>query len=159
MKVVVLIGLIVFGISCSSTKNSSSTNEAMYKRISEIKNSSNPGFTFEANQVKPLRGSLRQLDYGYTVKVSEEGLISELPYFGRAQTATIGTNDSGLRFTSNKIRLNKKEGKNESFFLEYQFQDRNEPRVYSFQIFPNGSATLQVTSNQRDPISFSGVIK
>ncbi len=41
-------------------------------------------FVFQAQSMTPLKGSMRTLSPGYTMKVSPDTITSDLPYAGRA---------------------------------------------------------------------------
>lgn len=50
-------------------------------------------FVFVAQTMSPLRGGLRQLTSYYDLRVSNDSVISNLPYFGRAYVAPMNPSD------------------------------------------------------------------
>ena len=57
-------------------------------------------YIFYAQSVIPSSGRQRFLTSEYTVTISKDTIVSYLPYFGRAYSATIGSTDGGIKFTS-----------------------------------------------------------
>lgn len=114
-------------------------------------------FTFVAQTATPLRGRLIQLTSQYDLKVTPDSLISFLPYYGRAYSAPYGSSDGGINFTSVKFDY-KNAWKKKKWEITIKPGDFNEINEMSLTVFPNGSASLRVQSNNRDAISFSGYI-
>ena len=57
-------------------------------------------FAFSVQSVMPTGGAMRQDSWvGYGLRVAGDSLVADLPYFGRAYSAPVGT-DGGIRFTS-----------------------------------------------------------
>ncbi len=141
--------------NCSSTKNPSSYKGDLSS--AEIKNRvATRHFIFVAESVNPLRGRFRNLTSRYDVKVSPDTLTSFLPYFGRAFSATIGSTEGGIKFTSTAFSYEVKPGKKDQWDLVIKPKDQQDVQQLNFTVFGNGSASLTVTSTSRDPISFGG---
>ena len=113
-------------------------------------------FKFVADNVAPLRGKTRQLTSEYSIKVTKDSLESYLPFFGRATQAPMNSSESGIQFTSTKFTYKVAQGRNKSKEVTIIPLDRNDIQQLNFIIFDNGSATLNVTSTFKDPISFNG---
>lgn len=116
-------------------------------------------FKFIANRMNPMRGPQKNLNSYYDVTISKDTLNSYLPYYGRAHNAGFLPSDYGLRFTSQKFTYTYKEGKNKSLEVTVVPQDVTQIQSLNFTIFDNGSATLDVTSTNKDPISFYGILQ
>lgn len=115
-------------------------------------------YLFEAQSALPMRGQTRQLTYGYDLRVSKDTLISYLPYFGRAYVAPVGTSEGGLDFTSTNFEYKVKEGKKGSWDVSIQTKDQKDNKKMVLKIQPSGYASLQVSSNDRQPMSYNGII-
>ena len=104
-----------------------------------------------------MRGRVVQLTSLYDLKVSGDSMIAQLPYFGRAYSAPINPSDNGINFTSvtfdYQVAFRKKR-------WEISIKPKDAPNVNEMNliIYSNGRASLQVTSNNRQPISFDGVL-
>lgn len=115
-------------------------------------------YQFVARQMQPQSGRSQIVNGTYFLQVTKDQVVSDLPYIGRAFSAPIGTNDSGLRFTAKDFEYSVKEGKKESKEITIRPRDGGDTREMNMTIFSNGSADLRVTSNNRQPISFTGEV-
>jgi hypothetical protein len=113
--------------------------------------------TFLAQWMSPMKGGSRQLNPGYELTVKGDTLIANLPYVGRAYQASMD-NDGGFNFTSYQfdyqIKLRKKGGWN----ITIKTKDLKSQRQFNLTIFQNGSASLNVSCNDRESISYNGSI-
>jgi hypothetical protein len=115
-------------------------------------------YVFEAQSAMPLRGQVRQLTYGYELKISKDTMISYLPYFGRAYVAPINPSDGGISFTSTDFDYAVKTRRKGGWDVLIQTKDQRDNKRMMLRIQDSGYASLQVTSNDRQPISFNGII-
>jgi hypothetical protein len=114
-------------------------------------------YVFMAQSVSPMRGSMRQLTSEYDLRVSPDSIIVWLPYFGRAYSAPLNAPDGGIKFTSTNVDYTVVTRKNR-WDITIKPKDAAGINQLFLTVFANGSASLQVTSNNRDPISFGGYI-
>lgn len=153
LLLIMFTGLFIFS-SCSSTKNASSYQGDFSG--SDVKNMIDAHkFTFVAESVSPNRGRFRMLTSRYDVKISSDSLVSYLPYFGRAYTAPIDPSKGGIQFTSTDFSYDVTNNNSDKWNLSIKPKS-GDVRQLNFTIFANGSASLNVTSNSREPISFNG---
>ena len=115
-------------------------------------------YLFTAQSVTPMGGRFRQLTTEYTVKVSKDTVISDLPYFGRSYSADIGNSEAGIHFTSTNFEYQITERKKGGWDITIKFKDVKDAQQFSFSVFDSGSASLQVTSTNKQPISFNGYV-
>lgn len=115
-------------------------------------------FVFEAQTILPQRGATRQLTSYYFLQVSKDTVVSDLPYFGRAYSAPINPSEGGIRFTSTSFEYNMKDSKKGGWGILIKPKDVNDVQQLQLNVFDNGRASLQVISNNRQPISFDGLI-
>ncbi|HZH00002.1 MAG TPA: DUF4251 domain-containing protein [Flavisolibacter sp.] len=115
--------------------------------------------TFVAQAANPARGSIIQLTNLYDLQLKGDTLVAALPFFGRAFTAPVNMSDGGIRFTSTNFLYEVKQKKNKRWDVRIIPNDNQDVRQMYLSIFPNGSATLQVLSNSRESMSFTGYIK
>jgi hypothetical protein len=90
--------------------------------------------------------------------MSQDTLISYLPYFGRAQVAPVDPTKNSLDFTSTDFEYTKTVNKKGGWDILIKPKDQRDVQQLSFRIFDNGSASLGVASANRDPITFQGYI-
>jgi hypothetical protein len=116
-------------------------------------------YVFEAQTMTPQRGGLRQLTPGYSLKLAGDSLISYLPYFGRAYTAPVNPSDAGYDFASTNFDYNVSPKKKGSYQISIHTKDKINATDLLLTVYNDGTAYLQVTSSEKQPISFRGYIK
>ncbi|MGZ3923274.1 MAG: DUF4251 domain-containing protein [Flavisolibacter sp.] len=115
-------------------------------------------FTFQARTVIPMTGGSRQLTSEYDVRFLGDSVISYLPYFGRAYTGGYGSDNGGIEFTSTKFDYKAKARKKGGWDITIRPKDAKGVEEMDLTISDDGSASLRVTSTNRQPISFYGVV-
>ncbi len=121
----------------------------------------NKRYTFSVQRIQPMRGNLRpemQSPGYYSVKVTADSVISNLPFFGRSFSASIGSSESPLVFTSTKFDYTVTDRKKGGWDITIKPRDTNKVQQMTLTIFSNGNASMRVISISRDPMSFEGVV-
>jgi hypothetical protein len=139
---------------CSSSKKAVKLTS---DEINSMVNSSQ--FVFVADRVTPLRGRSRFLTSYYDVVVKKDSLTTFLPFFGRAFQAPMDPSKGGIQFTSTNFTYNVTTKNNNEWNVLIKPNDYQDVQQLYFNIFDNGTASLNVVNSQRDGISFSGHIK
>ena len=150
-KTLVLLFAGIFGLN---TLKAQETNETALKNILSSKT-----FVFKAQSAWPLQGTVVQLTPGFDTKVMDDSINTYLPYFGRSYAAGYTNNGGGISFTSTKFDYKLKEKEKGGWELVIRPTDTKEVSQMIYSISSNGYATLQVTSNNRQAISFYGVVE
>jgi hypothetical protein len=127
--------------------------QAQIKNMVEARN-----YVFKAQTAIPTAGSVRQLNSDFDLRVSKDTIVSDLPYFGRAYTAPINPSEGPLRFTSTDFQYTATGKKKGGWDITITPKDRQDPRQLTLTIFENGTASVVVTSYNRQPISFNGYV-
>ena len=128
-------------------------NESIIKKIVD-----SGEFVFRAQTALPLSGTTRQLTSDYDLKVSKSAVISYLPFFGRAYSISYGAPDGGFNFTSKDFDYSFSSRHKGGWDISIKPKDVADFREFSLSISRNGYGTLQVMTNNRQPISFTGYI-
>jgi Domain of unknown function (DUF4251) len=115
-------------------------------------------FIFHAQTAMPMSGTSRQLTSEYDLKVSKDAVVSYLPFFGRAYSLPYGTTDGGFNFTSRKFDYSVSQRRKGGWQINIKPKDVADFREFSLLLSKTGYGTLQVVSNNRQPISFTGYI-
>jgi len=123
--------------------------------VQNLINSKN--FVFKAQTVLPMTGASRQLTSEYDVRLLGDSIVTYLPYFGRAYSVAYGE-PGGIHFTSTKFDYKTEQRKKGGWDITIKPGDARDIQQLNFTISENGYATLQVTSNNRQPISFNGYV-
>lgn len=116
-------------------------------------------FVFKAQSATPPKGRVIQLTSGYQLAVSPEEIIGELPYFGRAFSGGYRGSDGGIKFTSREFDYSVKPKKKGGWVIIIMPSDVSQIVKIFLSVTGGGYATLQITSTDRDAISYSGVIE
>ncbi len=95
----------------------------------------------------------------YDVRITPDSLISYLPYYGRAFSAPIDRNESGFKFTSTKFSFESTTRKKGGWQININPKDTKESVRMSLNISDNGYATLVVSSNNKQTITYNGYLK
>ncbi|HWI89871.1 MAG TPA: DUF4251 domain-containing protein [Flavisolibacter sp.] len=114
-------------------------------------------FVFKAQTVLPMTGMSRQLTSDYDVRFLGDSVVAYLPYFGRAYSAGYGEGGA-IDFTSTKFEYKVKERKKGGWDVSIKPKDAKDVQALNFTVSENGYASLQVTSNNRQPISYNGYV-
>ncbi|MBQ8657231.1 MAG: DUF4251 domain-containing protein [Prevotella sp.] len=107
----------------------------------------------------PLRGTSVNVDgSSYSLEVKGDTLVSYLPYRGVARSVAYG-GGSGLVFTSAISQYDVQKDRKGNTVVSFRSNSEDDQFLFHVQVFPNGHATVDVSSRERDPISFSGTLE
>ena len=115
-------------------------------------------YVFIAQTVHPMNGRTRHLNSVYELKVSKDTITSFLPYFGRAFSTVPFPTEGGIKFTSTNFEYNTEIKEDKQWDITIKPKDAPGIQQVNLTIFSNGSASAQVTSNNRQSISYQGYI-
>jgi hypothetical protein len=116
-------------------------------------------YVFKAQMVMPMGGRSRPLTSDYDVSVSKDSIVAWLPYFGRAYTAPIDPTRGGIQFNSKKFNYTLLDRKRGGWDITIRPSDVTDIQQLTLSVTESGYASLQVISNSRQPISFTGYIR
>ena len=163
MLLLLIVSTLVF--SCSSQHQISSSNA----KIADMLN--NQTYTFVAQSVLPTEDSrynvrnlfpsssnLYQLTSRYDLRITQDSVAAYLPFFGRAYTAPVDPSKGGIQFTSTKFTY-KKTMRKGSYEIDISPKDNNDIQTMYLTISPSGYASLRITSLNKTPISYNGIIE
>jgi len=156
VRIPALIFITAFLLSCFIQTAAAQETDS-YKIVSD--RIARKDFVFIATTVSPFTGRVRSLTTLYDVRVKADSIFSNLPYFGKSDVAPITSEDAGIIFTSTQFEYSFSPAKKRSWNVEIKFKDQRNTQQFNFIIYDDGSASLNVTSNFRDPISFRGYIR
>lgn len=128
---------------------------AMVKNVIDGRN-----YTFVAQSMIPMSGMMRQLTGLYDLTVSDNEVVSFLPYMGRIYMPMIDPmNDGPLRFTSKDFTYKANADSKKGWTISIKPNDVRTVREFTLNVQDDGRATLQVSGNDRQPITFYGYIE
>jgi Domain of unknown function (DUF4251) len=115
-------------------------------------------FAFIPQSVRPMNASTRQVN-GFDLILNKDTLQSHLPYIGRSFSASYGATDGGLDFTTSDFTYVASAAKKGGWDITITPKKIRDVIKMTFQVTESGYANLQVSSNTRQGISFSGYIQ
>lgn len=153
----VLLLLLILGAGSFAQTSVKPKESEKAKKIKELISSRN--YVFQAQTVFPMSGRTRQIaGEGYDVSVSKDTVNSYLPYFGRAYSAPIDPSKGGIQFISKSFEYTEAPGKKGGWDITIKPKDIRDVQQLFLSVSEDGYASLQVTSTNRQAISFNGVI-
>lgn len=152
---VVTIGLLFFGCGASQ----SATDKARQAQfLSEQIKSFN--FEFIATYAYPQNFKPVYLSSSYDVKVSPDTVQAYLPYYGRAFSAPMDPSEGGIKFISTDFKYEIEKGRKAgNWIIKIITADTNRPFELNFNLWDNGSGSLNVQDRDRQNISFKGSVE
>lgn len=150
-----VLSVIMSGCSATKglTKEEKAANEAQLRAAIE-----NRTFVVDVDRALPMSGSSRMLTSPYTLTINGDTVKSYLPYFGRAYSVPYGGGE-GLIFDSVVTDYQSSFDKKGKATIEFKTKSKEDQFVYRIYIFPNASASIDVSSVNRQQISFQGKAK
>lgn len=115
-------------------------------------------YVFTAQSAQPLRGRQVQLTSIYTLWVSRDTVTADLPFFGRAFAAPLDPDKAGIHFSSTDFTYAVMKRKKGGWDIQIRPKDNRDISQLFLSVFANGNASLQVSSRDRENISYQGYI-
>lgn len=153
IAVILFFGFIFCNMAPAIAQQSKVKKEAMVKDLITSRQ-----YIFFAQSVTPMSGRQRFLTGDNTLSVAKDTVISDLPYFGRAYSAPMNTSEGGIKFTSLNFDYLVSDRKKGGWNITIKPKDKQDVQLLILNVFVDGTASLQVTSNNRQPIQFNGYI-
>jgi hypothetical protein len=117
-------------------------------------------FRFDATRALPTGFRTVNLSPVFDVRVSPDTVQVNLPFFGRAFRAPMNPSESPYRFTSTNFDYNVTSGRRAgNWLVQITFKDVHRQVIFNFDIWENGSASLNIRDIDRQSISFQGNIE
>lgn len=91
------------------------------------------------------------------VKFHPDLIESSMPYYGRAYSGVGYGGDAGLKFEGKPDEFTIEKGK-KSYDVKAKVKDANDSYTITLSVFPDGSSTMNISSNNRSNISYNGEI-
>jgi hypothetical protein len=115
-------------------------------------------FTFEAQTVNPVGGSSRQITGDYILRFSRSRVQVDLPYFGRSYSAPVNPTEGGIKLNTTAFGYEVKK-KRRGWEMVIRPDEQRNVQVMVLSVSENGYGTLQVTSTNRQSISYYGRVR
>lgn len=163
--------LLIIVLLFSGLPSKAQTTQETTTKIVEAKN-----YVFVASSANPLNaadinnvmsrmpgytggGNINLTGSSYNLTVTPDSLVSYLPYYGRSYTPKIGDpNDSGIKFKSKDFTYKSTPNKKGGWLILINPKDVKDNYNLTLSITKAGRATLSITSNSQQAISYEGNI-
>ena len=140
------------GILSSETREERVAREA--KEAKMVRQAIETGeFTIDIDRMYPLRGTSKMVN-NYSIKVKDNVLISYLPFIGQAWRVPYGGGHA-LNFSAPVLNYTATTGK-DGYEIRIFVRTDEDEHLYRLTVFDNGRASLDVQSQNRDRISYTG---
>lgn len=162
-KIALVAAFIFIGVNVTNAQTKAEKKAARQAEIKKMIEDQN--FVFKANYALPMRGGSRALTSDYDLVITKDTIISFLPYFGRSYVApNLGSSDGGIKINTTKFGYSLTTKKSGNWVIMIKPKERNladwrDVQTFNLNISPDGYGSLQVTSSNRDPISFNGYVE
>ena len=141
------------GILSSETREERVVREA--KEAQMVRQGLETGnFTIDIDRMYPLRGTSKMVN-NYSIKVKDDVLISHLPFIGQAWRVPYGGGHA-LTFDAPIVNYTVTRPRNDGYEIRIYVKTDEDEHLYRLTVFDNGRASLDVQSQNRDRISYSG---
>ena len=141
------------GILGSETREERVAREAKEARM--VRQGVETGdFTINIDRMYPLRGTSKMVS-NYSIKVKDNVLISHLPFIGQAWRVPYGGGHA-LNFDAPIVNYTVTQPRSDGYEIRIFVKTDEDEHLYRLTVFDNGRASLDVQSQNRDRISYSG---
>ena len=150
-----ILALVLSGISPAAAQKTNKKD----KQFIEMKTLIEGGrYQFIVQSVQPTGGKTIHSTSGYTLDVKDSIYRADLPYFGRAYQASYG-GDGGVKFegTPENLDITSNE-KKRTIKVQFEIRGQNDKYTLFLSAGYSGYASLSINSQNRQPISYSGII-
>lgn len=164
--------LILFALLFSATQLYAQTDKATTIKILEAQN-----YVFVASSASPLNasdinnvmskmagftggaGTINLTGSNYDLTVTKDSVVAYLPYYGRSYTPKIGgIDEGGIKFKSKSFSYKAAMRKKGGWQISIVPKDVKDNYSLSLYVTTAGYATLTVTNNTQQPITFNGYL-
>lgn len=142
--------------------HSYSQTEAEQKKqdqYNQLKNQINSRkFRFHALSATSMKGMTRQLTSDYFLKLDNDNLSVDLPYYGRSFTTNYPPTDLTTEFKTTQFSYQSDTLKKGGWDITIVPKNESNASKISLSITSSGYCTVRISSNSREPISYYGTI-
>jgi len=115
-------------------------------------------YYFHANSATSMKGRTIQLTSEYFLKMNNDSLLVDLPYYGRAYSSDYPGTDIAYQFTSTQFSYVIDTTKNGGWEIAIVPKNESKASKIYLSISSAGYCTLRINSNSRQAISYYGTI-
>lgn len=114
-------------------------------------------YTFVARSANPMGWTTIHLTSRYDLSLKNDSVYVHLPYYGRAYRASFHWNEGGIQLNEPVEEYNV-ELKKGIYHISFIAANQNDRYRFRLSVSRSGYASLTVNSNNRQAISFNGIL-
>ena len=142
--------------NCASQQERAERRMKMRQTVEEAV--ANRQLHIDIQSMNTLRYGARTVTSDFFLELRGDTLRSYLPYLGQAHQAPFTSPSIGLNFEMPILHYTESRPKENLYRLELNVKTQEDTYYYMVELFDTGEAFINVRSQNRDPISFSGTI-
>ena len=148
---------LIINVKCIAQSNGDQKKAKQYNQLKARIESRK--FYFHAQSATSQQGKTIQLTSEYFIKLNQDTLQVDLPYYGRAYSASYSATDQPLQFKTTEFVYGADTTKKGGWNIAIQPKNNSGVSKINLSITSSGYCTMHVTSNTRSAISFYGTIQ
>lgn len=143
-------------VGCATGQERAEQRAKMKKAVAEAVASKH--LHIDIRSMNTLRYGTKMVASDFFLELQGDTLCSNLPYWGQAYQAPIGSPSIGLNFEAPILRYSESRPKANKTQLELDVRTQEDTYHYLIELYDTGESYIRVRSLNRDPISFDGSI-
>ena len=143
-------------VGCATGQERAEQRAKMKKAVAEAVASRH--LHIDISNMSTLRYGSKMLTSNYFLELRGDTLCSDLPYWGQAYQAPIGSPSIGLNFEAPILRYSESRPKANKTQLELDVRTQEDAYHYLIDLYDTGESYIRIRSLNRDPISFDGTL-
>ena len=142
-------------MGCATAQERAEQREQMKAAVAEAL--ANRHLHIDITSMTTLRyGTKTVTSSDFFLELRGDTLRSDLPYWGQAYQASIGSPSIGLNFEAPIRRFSESRPKANKTQIDLEVMTREDTYYYFIEVYDSGESLIRVRSMNRDPISFDG---
>lgn len=153
-----IVALMAVGLaSCAGPKLTAAEKQQRARRMADevAERLNDRRFTIDITYMQPLHGPSKHVDYGFSLEMRGDSIVSYLPYFGVAYSVPYG-GGKGLNFTATINNWQLSQTKADMHEAMVDVSNGEDRLLYRIDVYADGNSQIDVWANERDPISYTG---
>ena len=153
-KIFITAGCLILAIFASGQNKQSDKEEKKTMNVEESIQSGS--YEIVVNQANPINGMIWHLTSYYSIRILGDSSYVYLPYFGRVYTAFPYDGDGGIKVNNLMDSYNVDFKKEKEYSINFTAKGTHDIYRFSMSVWKNGNASINVTCNNRQAISYLG---
>lgn len=154
MKTTFFTAILLVFTSCATGNKLSEQKPKVASKIND------KNYSIQFQRALPSRMQTRHLTSEYSITIANDSANAYLPYFGYANSAHFSHSEAGIKFHEKMTNyVQKRNKRNDGWDIDFEVKSNTVGYALRLTVFDNASASLNVISFQRDPITFFGEMK